>query len=307
MLCRRILRFRVGGCLFFLLALMATLVVPARAADLAEIKQRGVLRHLGIPYANFISGSGDGLDADIVRLFAAHVGVEYRYVSTTWEEWTQDLTGNKVAVEGDDIRIVGSGEVKGDLIACGLTILPWREKVVDFSRPTFPTQVWLLTRSDSTVHPIAPSQDILQDVAAVKALLKEGRIKQILGKKATCLDPDLYQLPQTGVACKLADKLNLNELAPALIKGEAESILLDVPDALIAMEKWMGQLKIIGPVSEPQYMSVGFPKDARQLREAFEAFMAQCKRDGTYLQLVRKYYPSAQAYFPDFFKDVSSN
>ena len=41
-----------------------------RAADLQEVKQRGVLRHLGIPYANFVTGSGDGLDVELVKLFA---------------------------------------------------------------------------------------------------------------------------------------------------------------------------------------------------------------------------------------------
>jgi ABC-type amino acid transport substrate-binding protein len=269
------------------------------------IKQRGVLRHLGIPYANFITGSGDGLDVDLVRLFAAHLGVRYQYVTTSWETWAPDLTGNQVEVDGDEIRTTGTAEIKGDLIACGLTILPWRKKLVDFSNPTFPTQVWLLTRGDSRVHPIQPSQDINRDIGVVKALFKEGLIKQVMGKKATCLDPDLYSLQQTGVGCKLAN-LNLNELAPALINGEAESILLDVPDALIALEKWTGQVKVIGPISEPQYMSVGFPKDAPELRKAFDDFFAQCQRDGTYLKLVKKYYPRAHIYFPDFFKEVSS-
>ena len=31
------------------------------AADLAEIKQRGEIRHIGIRYANFVTGAGDGL------------------------------------------------------------------------------------------------------------------------------------------------------------------------------------------------------------------------------------------------------
>jgi ABC-type amino acid transport substrate-binding protein len=279
----------------------------AAAADLPEIRQRGVLRHLGIPYANFITGSGDGLDVEIVKLFADHLGVRYEYVPTSWEMWVQDLTGSKVEVEGDEIKkVVGPSEIKGDLIACGLTILPWREKVADFSNPTFPTQVWLLTRGDFPAHPIKPSQDIDRDIGSVKALFKEGYIKEVMGKKATCLDPDLYDLPQTGVACKLAN-LNLNELAPALINGEAESVLLDVPDALIALEKWTGQLKVIGPISELQFMSAGFPKDAVELRRSFNEFLVQCRKDGTYLELIKKYYPSAHIYFPEFFKDVASD
>ena len=52
-------------------------------ADLPEINKRGVLRHLGVPYANFVTGSGDGLDVELVTLFAQHLGVKYEYVKAT--------------------------------------------------------------------------------------------------------------------------------------------------------------------------------------------------------------------------------
>jgi hypothetical protein len=45
---------------------------------------------------------------------------------------------------------------------------------------------------------------------------------------------------------------------PALIAGESESTLLDVPDAPIALQKWTGQVKIIGPISEVQMMACAF-------------------------------------------------
>ena len=256
---------------------------PAVKADLKEIQQAGVLRHLGIPYANFITGSGDGLDVDIIKLFAAHLGVRYEFIPTTWEQWTGDLIGSRVEVKGDEIRMVEPSDIQGDLIACGLTVLPWREKVVDFSRPTFPTQVWLLTRGDSPVKPIQPSQNIKRDIETVNSLLKDRTIKEVMGKKGTCLDPELYDLYRTGASCKLAN-LNLNELAPALIAGEAESILLDVPDALVALEKWTGQLKVIGPISELQSMSVGFPKSSPELRQAFDEFFERYARSGSYLK-----------------------
>jgi ABC-type amino acid transport substrate-binding protein len=107
---------------------------------LKEIRQAGVLRHLGIPYANFIVGSMDGLDAEVIKLSAAHLGVRYEFVLTIWEQWPRDLTGTKVEAKADEIRNSGPLEIKGDLIACGLAVLPWREKIVLFSRPTFPTQ-----------------------------------------------------------------------------------------------------------------------------------------------------------------------
>jgi ABC-type amino acid transport substrate-binding protein len=77
--------------------------------------------------------------------------------------------------------------------------------------------------------------------------------------------------------------------------------LLDVPDALMALEKWPGDVKVIGPISDTQVMGVGFRKSSPELRQAFNAFLRRLQRDGTYAALVRKYYPSAFRYFPDFF------
>ena len=57
----------------------------AFSEDLPEIKKRGVLRHLGVPYANFVTGSGDGLDVEVVNLFAQHLGVKYQYIKTSWK------------------------------------------------------------------------------------------------------------------------------------------------------------------------------------------------------------------------------
>ena len=272
-------------------------VCPA-LADLPEIKARGVLRHLGVPYANFVTGTGDGMDVELVTLFAQDLGVKYEYVNTSWEHVISDLTGKRVKAKGDNIQVLGKAPVRGDLIACGFTVLPWRQKIVDYSTPTFPTQVWLIAKADTPLSPITPSGDIHKDISAVKALL---RGHSLLGKANACLDPALYNLGSTGAKIKIFPR-GPNELAPAVINGEAEMTLLDVPDALIALEKWPGKIKVIGPISEMQVMAAAFAKDSPQLREAFNRFLEKCRQDGTYLRLVKKYCPVVFSYYPDFFK-----
>jgi ABC-type amino acid transport substrate-binding protein len=49
-------------------------------------------------------------------------------------------------------------------------------------------------------------------------------------------------------------------------------------------------------------MAVGFSKDAPQLLAAYNEFLEKVKRDGTYLKLIQKYYPSAKFFFPNFFR-----
>ncbi|MBT8763501.1 transporter substrate-binding domain-containing protein [Desulfohalobiaceae bacterium Ax17] len=284
----------------FMMTFLIFLGGHAGAADLDEIKKRGVLKHLGVPYANFVTGMGDGLDAELVQLFAKDLGLAYQYVKTSWEMVIPDLIGKKVKAKGNDVEMLDQTPIRGDIAANGLTMLPWREKIVLFSDPIFPTQVWLIVRSDSDISPITPTGDIAKDIAAVKAKL-QGRT--VLGKSGTCLDGSLYKLEQAG-AKFIHFPGQLNDLAYAVIKGEAEAALLDVPDALIALENWAGQIKVVGPISPPQKMATAFPKNAPKLRQAYNQFLDKCKKDGTYIRLVKKYYPVVFEYYPEFFNDV---
>jgi ABC-type amino acid transport substrate-binding protein len=269
----------------------------ALAGDLAEVKARGVLRHLGVPYANFITGAGDGLSVEVMRLFAAHLGVRYQYVKTSWSDVIPDLVGKEVRPEGDAASLGKDRPIRGDVIDNGLTILPWRQKVVAFSAPTFPTQVWLIGRAGSGLKPITPSGNISRDIAATKAITAK---KSLLGMAGTCLDPALYHLEEAGARTSSYPG-NLNELAPAVINGIADTAILDVPDTLIALEKWPGQILVLGPISEEQEMAVAFrPGDTALLRE-FNTFWGKIRHDGRYVKLVKKYYPAVFDYYPKFF------
>ena len=290
--------------LFSMIAAFCLLVTSVYAGDLAEIRQRGLLRHLGIPYANFVRFTAkglDGLDVELMQLFAAHLGVEYQWVQTSWSEVFGDLTGQKVQPTKDNnVQVIGETAVRGDIIANGLTILDWRMQVVQFSKPTFPTGVWLIARADSPIKPIEPSGDIETDIQRVKNLLA-GR--SVLTMEGTCLDPDLYGLASTQAEIRFhTANENLNEIAPAIINGAAEATLLDVPDALVALQAWPGDIKIIGPVSSSQFMGAAVAKSSPELLTAFNRFFQDLRTSGTYDELVKKYYPSVYLYLGGFFK-----
>jgi ABC-type amino acid transport substrate-binding protein len=290
--------------LFWMVAAFCLLVTSVYADDLPEIRQHGVLRHLGIPYAHFVRNTTkglDGLDVELMQLFAAHLGVEYQWVQTSWSEVFGDLTGQKVQPTKDTgVEVIGETAVRGDIIANGLTILDWRRQVVQFSNPTFPTGVWLIARADSPIKPIEPSGDIETDIQRVKNLLA-GR--SVLTMEGTCLDPSLYGLVSTQAEIRFyTASENLNEIAPAIINGAAEATLLDVPDALVALQEWPGDIKIIGPVSSSQFMGAAVAKSSPELLVAFNRFFQDLRTSGTYDELVKKYYPSVYLYLGDFFK-----
>ena len=282
-----------------LAALTAAGVSSLWAADLKEIQARGEIRHLGIRYANFVTGDGDGFDVDLVKGFAKHIGVKYELVYSDFYNVMRDLLGKNVVRKGDAVTLEGDYPVKGDIIATGFTVLPWRERVLLYSEPTFPSQVLLVSRADWPNTPIQESGSLEKDIQKTKSLIgKNG----LLVMERTCLDPANYGLKGTGIDLRVYTKsTNLNEMVPALLNKEAELTLLDVPDAILDLKKWNGKIKVIGPISEEQQLAAAFPKSSPELRAAFNEYLRKIKADGSYDKLVNKYYPGIRRYFPNFF------
>jgi ABC-type amino acid transport substrate-binding protein len=283
------------------LLVISSLLMAATAlgadGSLDAIGERGELRHLGIRYAAFVTGAGDGLEVDVARLFAARLGVDYVFVETDWAHAISDLLGAAVIVDGDHARRGDPAPRRGDLIATGMTVLPWRQDVVAFSRPTFPTQIWLIAAADSPLTPITPTHDLERDILATRALM-DGN--SVLAKPNTCLAPELYRLDQTGARVVLFDD-QLKFMAGAILAGQATTTILDVPDALMALRHYPGRIKVLGPISEPQTMAAAFDPGHEELRQAYDAFLAEIMADGTYDALIDRYYPAVRSFFPDFF------
>ena len=276
---------------------MGWVFAPGTQADLRQIKESGVLRHLGIPYSNFVTGDGDGLDVEILKMYSSEIGVQYEHVQTSWEAVISDLSGKRIIPKGDEVEIMGQAPVKGDIIGNGLTVLPWRKEVIHFSVPYFPSAIWVVARADCDLIPIKPSGDQAQDVVLTKKLLI-GR--QVLGIRDTCLDPDLYNLQ--GCSPRYKDGLQLNDLPAAIIQGEYELTLQDAPDALLALANNPGKVKVIGPITEEQAMAFGISKDSPELLESFNAFLQRLKDSGKLRELIIKYYPLITDYFPNVAK-----
>lgn len=267
--------------------------------DLQEIKERGVLRHLGVVYANFVTGAGDGFSVELIKHFANHLQVDYAYVPTTWPDAIPNLIGKTFTIQDGEVTVAGTRKTTGDVIANGLTILDWRKKLLNYSKPIFPTQVWLVSRADLNIKPIEPSGATDQDIQKVKSLING---LDILGIQGTCLDTRLYGLKERG-ATTHAFFGSMNELVPAIMNNAADATVLDVPDALIALQKWGGSIKVIGPISHQQNMACGFRPSSPNLLKEFNKFLNKMRKNGLYLQLMRKYYPNVFDFYPEFFQN----
>ena len=299
--------------LHFFLYLAITLtfsISQAAARDLAEIKKAGVLRHIGANYANFISyySEGDilipnGLDVELIQGFARHLGVKYQFVpAKKWTELWGLLTGQNAIFDGKKVIYTDNIPIQGDLISSGVTKLAWRRQFMDFSDDYFQSGIWLITRADSDLQPIQPSGSLAQDIIQVKSLLN-GRSVQTM--RQTCLDPDLYDLQATGANIVFfPPESTANEYVTTILKEGVDSALLEVTDALIALQKLPGEIKVIGPISENQAMGAAFRKSSPELRKAFNAYLNQIRADGSYKKMVEKYYPAVFNYYGEFFQQL---
>ena len=286
----------------FLVLMLSTVTVTA--GDLEDVMKSGTLRHLGIPYANFVTRNHDGLDVKLMQAFAKHLGVEYQFVDSTWGDIIPDLTGKKVKPMGNDIKIIGESPVRGDVIATGFTVLPWREKIVDFSEQTFPSGIWLIARGDAALTPILPTGSVANDINKVKQNLSGISVLVLEG---SCLAPDLYGIKATGARVQyFPPGRDLEEMIPSVMAKMADTTLMDVPVALIALAKWPGKIKVIGPLSAPQDMACAFSKNSPNLKQAFDAFFDNFKKTGRYQELVENYYPSVFIYYPEFLSEYEN-
>jgi len=283
-------------------SLLCTIIPGIARADLEDVQRRGVLRHLGVTYAHFIRKTPqgyDGLDVEVMGLFAKHLGVKYQFISSTWSSLFTDLTGRKLNSATSEYFKESTEKIKGDIIANGLTVLPNRQKIVNYSVPTFPTGIWLIAPAYSPIKPIKPSENIEKDIENVKKLLNGH---SVLTMSNTCLDADYFHFDPTRVDIKLfTTSKTTNDIVPALINGMADTTLLDIPDAMITLQQWPGEIKIIGPVSSPQIMGAAVSKNSPELLQEFNTFFKEIWNDGTYRSLVEKYYPSVFLYFDTFF------
>jgi ABC-type amino acid transport substrate-binding protein len=281
------------------LLLVGLLGRAAYADDLNDVLASGRLRHLGIHYANFVTGAGDGFDVELAQGFAKYLGVKYEFVQTDFYSVLRDLLGKTVVRHGDDVTLEGDYPIRGDMISTGFTVLPWREKVVIYSEPTFPSQIWLVAAADAPYSPIKESKSLQNDINETKTLIGN---KSLLVMEKTCLDPANYGLKGRGIDLHAYTRnTNLNEMVPALLHGDAEFTLLDVPDAVLDLQKWAGKIKVLGPISEEQKLASAFRPSGPKLREAFNDYLRKIKASGAYDALVDKYYPGIRTYLPDFF------
>jgi polar amino acid transport system substrate-binding protein len=212
------------------------------------------------PYPPFLIGNPEdpdfsGYEIELFNAISEILGLEPQYSNTNFAAVFRD-TANGLF----DIAVVSS------------TILPERERVVDFTDPHYEAQQALLVPEGSDIASVA---DL--DGAIVGA--QDGTTGEA------------YANDETG-ASEVRGFPQGPDAITALVTGQVDATIIDQPVAVDAVEK-QGGMEIVEEIQTNELYGFPVAPGNDGLREAVNEALAQLKEDGTVDELYEKYFSTA--------------
>ncbi|WP_235604649.1 transporter substrate-binding domain-containing protein [Sulfitobacter sp. EhC04] len=230
--------------------------VAASADELAEIKERGVLKIAmsgQYPPFNFVNEENKvvGFDPAIGTEIAKRMGLEVEIVTTAWDGIIGGLLANKY-----------------DAVVGSMTITEERDKVIDFVGPYYRTKRAIFTKSGSDLTDVSQLDDVKVGVTLGETHEEWAR--------AQGYNVSTYK--------------GLPELLLELNNGRVDAIVNDSIPVMLAMKAGQYELAVIDdPSAEPFGAGIaireGNPDLSAAMQEALDAMM----EDGTYLSIAEEW------------------
>ena len=215
------------------------------SADLKTIKPGTLLVGVDVPYPPFEQGRPpdyEGFEIDLMNEIASRLGLETEYKDTPFDTIFRDLAQGKF-----------------DAAVAGSTILPEREKVVDFGNPWFLTEQSLLVQDDSDIKTI-------DDLAGKTVGVQKGTTGEDYAKEHANAG-DLRSYPQ------------IDNAFNALVAGQVEAVIFDKSGTEEAAKQLEG-LKVVESYNTGEYLAPAYAEDNDGLREAANKAFDEMKSDG---------------------------
>jgi ABC-type amino acid transport substrate-binding protein len=246
------------------LAGLAALAARLPATDLAEVRQRGVLRVLAVVVEDepeFFAtdpGSPPGFDHEVVEGFARlhHLRVEVVEVAG-WDRLIPDLLADE-----------------GDVIAGRFTATESRRKQIAFTVEVFPTRNVVVTRKPHRV-------------VRTLAELRQEKIGVVTGTSMREL-LEAAGVPRSAVD----DTLPSGSVPAALREGRITCTVDEVAGAVVAQGRDPA-LQIGMFLGPPASYAFGVRKADRALLAALDEYLENLRRSPTWNRLVVKYFGDA--------------
>jgi ABC-type amino acid transport substrate-binding protein len=248
--------------LCFAVVLLAAAPAKGPAADLAEVKQRGVLRVLRMDVRGtdefFPLKSGDrlGFDREVLEGFTS----------------LHRLRLEPVTVSSWDGLIPALLQGRGDVIAGRFTVTEARQKQVSFTSEVFPTRNVVLSRKPGRVV----------------ATLEELRVEKVGTIKGT----SMAEAVAAADVPHVVDTITTGKLPEALQTGQVTAVVLGVENAITAQrdDPAMQLGLFLGP---PRSLAYAVRRTDAALLAALNEYIDNVRRTPTWSRLVVKYFGEA--------------
>lgn len=215
------------------------------------------------PFETFASDNKTvvGIDADIAAALGKELGVELRFVSTSF-----------------DAIIPGLVAKRYDMAMSAMTDNRKREKQVDFV-DYFGSGGGILARTAEK-----DKYKTLDSLCGVTVGIAKGTTEVADAEKQSA-------------KCKAEGKPPINsqifprqnDMVLALQSGRVDAAMADAPNAAATAQESKGQLALTGPAYDKSVFGIVFPKGSDQLMKAVQAALQKIMDDGTYGAILKKY------------------
>jgi len=238
-------------------AILGLSLVPTAFADeLAEIKERGVLKIAmsgQYPPFNFVNEQNKvvGFDPSIGTEIAKRMGLEVEIITTAWD----GIIGGLLASKYD--AVVGS-----------MSITEERDKVIDFVGPYYNTKRAIFAKAGSDISSV-------EQLANVKVGVTLGETHEQWARDQ---------------GYNISTYKGLPELLLELNNGRVDAIVNDSIPVMLAMKAGQYDLKIIeDPAAEPIGAGIAIREGNPELAAAMQKALDDMMADGTYLKIAEEW------------------
>ena len=227
------------------------------AADLNTIEEGVLSVGTDAPFPPFEISTPDkpdfgGYDIDVMNAIGEELGLEVEYTNTGFNTIFRD-TANGLF----------------DTAAAASTITKERERVVDFSDPYYEAQQALLVTEGSDIASV-------EDLSGVVVGAQDGTTGETYANDETDAQ-EVRGYPQGPDAVS------------ALITGQVEAVIIDLPVAADAVEQQEG-VEVVEEIATNELYGFAVAPENDGLREGINEALATLKEDGTLEELYDEYF-----------------
>jgi len=205
-----------------------------------------------------------GFEYDLAKAFSRYLGVKLKVLTPSWDGLIQELNKGK-----------------GDFIAASMTIVPSRQKEIDFS------DGYLRIQQKAIVHTNHPRIKKLENLKGKTIHIRRGTsyAERLAELKADGLDINI----------KLYDDIPTEEFIRMVANKE---IAVTIGDSNVALlnRRYFPDVKISLPIEEPQLLGWAVKKGEKRLLRRINEFFKKIKKDGTFAKIYEKYYANVEIF-----------